>query len=159
MRALVRPRIRLGSLGLSQEQINLFRAARIRAQNGSAPAISTTPLTAPATVYTPIKQLTSPIADQALLRETSGPIQSDYSPDQIREMFARGTSETYERSGEDENGLPQASHLEQQARESDSMTQFAFDSGDETVPDTMPDKPDIVPLAVLAALAYFLLGA
>lgn len=51
-----------------------------------------------------------------------------YSEDQIREMLLRGRSETTERSGESDSGLPNAFDLEQEAAESDATNQFTKDA-------------------------------
>lgn len=83
-----------------------------------------------------------------------------YSPEQLRDMLMRGASETYDRSGEDENGLPLATDLEQRSREMDATKQFAIDKAGGVLPATAVDATPGQALgwAAAALIGYLLLG-
>lgn len=81
-----------------------------------------------------------------------------YSDEQIREMFQRGQSETVERSGESDSGLPYAGEAEQSVQDADATAVFMRDSVDVPVPEVEPEKPSLLPLVLLAGALYFLGG-
>ena len=79
-----------------------------------------------------------------------------YTREQLTDMLARGASETFERSGENENGLPTAFDLEQRSREMDANKQYADDVTGEVVAKDAP-KPGAGLGLIAAAIAAFLI--
>lgn len=77
-----------------------------------------------------------------------------YSKEQIMDMLARGASETYERTGETDSGLPVEVELEQISRELDATKQYAVDA-DGTI---VPTEPRIAAGAGLGWLAAAVVG-
>ncbi len=91
--------------------------------------------------------------------DTAIPEQFRYSKEQLMDMLARGASETFERTGETDSGLPLELELEQISRELDATKQFVVDA-DGTI---IPVEPETAPGAGLAWIAaaiagFFILG-
>lgn len=103
-------------------------------------------------VKVPIPVRTSPI----IFTQNTPPDQFRYSEDQIRDMLNRGQSETMERSGESDSGLPYADDLETKSREADATAAFIKDSNGVAPPELSEPPNPLAPLAILGALFYFL---
>ena len=86
------------------------------------------------------------------------PEQFRYSREQIVDMLARGASETYERSGEDETGLPLELELEQRSREIDANKQYVIDANGEIVTKEAPAPGAGLGLIAAAIAAFFIFG-
>jgi hypothetical protein len=81
-----------------------------------------------------------------------------YSDDQIREMLARGKSETVERSGESDSGMPIDSDLEQRATENNANAAFTATAGGGPGYVTIGGKKvNVVPYILAAVAAYYLM--
>lgn len=78
-----------------------------------------------------------------------------YTREQLLEMLARGRSETFERSGESDTGLPFADDAESKARAEGATAAFGARAG-EPVPPEPAERNPLVPWVVLGALAYLL---
>lgn len=83
------------------------------------------------------------------------PDQFRYTPDQIRDMLMRGQSETMERSGESDSGLPPASAAEAEANAREATKQYGIDVRAGAVPPPVSETPNLLPLAALAAFLIF----
>ncbi len=82
-----------------------------------------------------------------------------YTEDQIRDMLMRGRSETMERTGESDAGLPPAADLEERADQAAATTQYGIDVRAGVTPPPAPGAaPDWLVPAALAIGAFFLLG-
>ena len=90
--------------------------------------------------------------------DTALPEQFVYSKEQIMDMLARGASETFERTGETDSGLPIDTELEQKSRELDATKNYVINASGEIVP--VEPKAAGGGLALLAATvaAFFLFG-
>lgn len=177
-----KPRINLGSLGVTRESIDYAtRYADVTGrlapsttllQPMQPPPIIQVPISPPASFYEPTP---IPVFDPTpLIRpdfiapgaepfvptfDTAIPEQFRYSKEQLMDMLARGASETYERTGETDSGLPLELELEQISRELDATKQYVVDA-DGTI---VPVEPKGAPGAGLgwlaaAAAAFFVLG-
>lgn len=78
-----------------------------------------------------------------------------YSPEQIKDMLARGKSETVERSGESDSGMPDDTAMQTQSRQNGATDAFAS-SGEDPVK-VAQAKPNILPLLLAGAAAYYFL--
>ena len=82
-----------------------------------------------------------------------------YSEEQIREMLHRGKSETVERSGESDSGLPIAMEAEQTAREAGATSAFITEADETPTPFEVSDeKPNLWPLVGIGLLMYLFGG-
>lgn len=119
-----------------------------------------TPVPAPVTqtvTASPTQTVTAPPPSFNIARQGMSPDQFQYSEDQILQMLERGQSETVERSGESDAGLPVADDLELTSRQSDATRAFLLDAENAATPTLEPAAaPAIVPLAILGALFYFM---
>lgn len=122
-----------------------------------SPVTSSNKIRPPAHLVKPVDTRTAPAAtgvDPSYIPEGFR-----YSKEQLADMLARGQTETMERSGEDENGLPFADELEQKSREMDATKQFGVDASDALLPEMAPEPAGQGTGLLLAAVAaYFLLG-
>lgn len=81
-----------------------------------------------------------------------------YSDDQIREMLQRGKSETVERSGETDGGMPVETDLEQQSKESSATENFDVSAGNGPGYVTAPAKKvNLLPVILAGIAAYYLM--
>lgn len=105
---------------------------------------------------TPLHVANDPISENYMPDQII-PEQFRYTKEQLRDMLARGHSETVERSGESDSGLPPSPDLEETANQRDATKQYGIDVRAGVTPGAAPDEPNLLPLA-LAAAAFFLLG-
>jgi hypothetical protein len=81
-----------------------------------------------------------------------------YSDDQIREMLARGKSETVERSGESDSGMPEDSDLERRAANNGATDAFTATAGEGPGYITLGGKKvNVMPYVLAAVAAYYLM--
>lgn len=133
------------------------------------PPIISVPISPPASFYEPAPgildvpaaqwQTAFPSADATMPLDTAFiPEQFVYSKEQIMDMLARGASETFERSGETDSGLPIDTELEQKSRELDATKNYVINASGEIIP--LEPKAAGGGLALLAAAvaAFFLFG-
>jgi len=79
-----------------------------------------------------------------------------YSDDQIREMLARGKSETTERSGESDSGMPVDKDHEQAANEKHATESFSVSSDGTPGYATAPAKKlNLWPVIIAGVAAYY----
>jgi len=121
-----------------------------------APPVISVPISPPASFFEPPVTV-FPSADSAMPIDTAFvPETFVYSKDQILDMLTRGASETFERTGETESGLPIAAELEQKSRELDATKNYVVNAEGEIIP--VEPKATGGGLALLAAaVAGFLL--
>lgn len=83
-----------------------------------------------------------------------------YTKEQIADMLIRGASETFDRTGESEEGLPIADDLEQKSREIDATKQFGVDADGGLFPTVAPQAKagQALGWTIAAVVGYFLLG-
>lgn len=86
------------------------------------------------------------------------PEQQIYTKEQLLEMLHRGQSETVERSGESDSGLPNATGLEQKSREGDASRQYSIDAQGAAVPVPTETKDNALGWLALAAISFLVLG-
>lgn len=84
-------------------------------------------------------------------------MQFRYSEGQIREMLQRGASETMERSGESDSGLPADEAAQQQSREASATADFESNGSGPGFTVTESDAPpNYWPLIAAIGAAWFL---
>lgn len=159
-----KPRI---SLGIVSQRDVIDYATRYAPRTSTVTsALSPTPTLGPIAytppIMVPIKQPSpfAPLAPELIeAADFTVPDGFRYSPEQLRDMLIRGASETFERSGEDEQGLPFADDLEQKSREIDATKQYGVDARGALLPGEAPAEAGKAVGWLLAAVAgYFLLG-
>lgn len=164
-----KPRIKINpcSLGITGRE-SIDYAAKYATAYAPPPTTLLQPMQPPPVMMVPIKPPSSfyepppaafPSTDAAMPLDTAFiPEQFVYSKEQIMDMLARGASETYERSGETDSGLPIAAELEQKSRELDATKDYVINADGAIIP-VEPKAPG-GGLALLAAAvaAFFLFG-
>lgn len=180
-----KPRINLGSLGITRESIDY--AARYATRTALAPSTTLQPIAPPPVISVPISppssfyespptivrddyfvdqpilyfppSTTFPSADAAMPLDTAFiPEQFVYSKDQIMDMLARGASETFERSGETDSGLPIDTELEQKSRELDATKDYVINADGAIIPVEPKAPGGGLALLATAVAAFFLFG-
>lgn len=133
---------------------NLSRGRFWKTPTQTVTATASAPAPAPA----PVQDVVSSGIDTPAAASTI-PQQFRYTKEQLADMLIRGASEQVERSGEDENGLPEAYDLEQISRENDATKQFGIDAEGGLFPEVvaMPENKAVGWL-IAAAVAYFMIG-
>lgn len=186
MQLSIKPRLKLGSLGITRDMQNGVRyAPRITAVSPPPTIAPTATVTATQPDYTggTLWRYTEPkISPPASFYEQTVslpewepqlrpgdpgyvsfpaeiPEQFRYSKEQLMDMLARGASETYQRTGETESGLPLELELEQLSRELDASKQYAVNAEGEIVAlEPEPTAGAGLMWAAAAAAAFFLFG-
>lgn len=183
-----KPRVNLGSLGVTRESIDYASKYYVPPptllQPIQPPPVISVPISPPSSFYQPPELITQaerlPTFDPdytPILYDpgiVSGPAedwrtfdpqfnlerpeQFVYSKEQIMDMLARGASETFERSGETDSGLPIDTELEQKSRELDATKNYVINASGEIIPVEPKAAGGGLALLAAAVAGFFLLG-
>lgn len=147
----------LGIVAYNGSASGAFISRAIKAAGiAKPPILQSGPKITPGVIVPKTPVLTAPEADLVDTYVGIPPeMQFRYTPEQIREMRERGKSETMERSGESDGGMPDDNAMMQKSREASATEHFeSSDNGAASVVAESPVKK-YLPLIVAGVAAYY----